>query len=212
MADDQNPFVPPTRSALDEKKRNVILAVLAHGNSRRAAARIAGCAPSTITRTIARDPRFAEQVARAEENLDIDLFRSIRNAARDPRYWRAGAWCLERRNPEEFGPRRPLSFTRREAAEFLVQVMDVTFKELPDDQVDAALDRLGELIQGIEDTRAGFPPREEVPPAEPPDVPTIPAMQPPEVEAADEETERLDDLTDKDGAAGASATRPSETV
>ena len=62
---------------------------------------------STITRTIAHDPTFADQVARAEESSDIELFRRIRNASKDPRYWRSAAWCLERRNPEEFGPRAP---------------------------------------------------------------------------------------------------------
>ena len=133
--------------------------MLANGNSRRAAAGFAGCAPSTITRTVARDPEFAVQVARAERNAEVELFRSVRNACKEPRYWRTGAWCLERRNPEEFALRPPNTFTRRQVAELLVQAMGVAFEGLPDDKVDLALKHLDTLMQEIEETADGFPPQ-----------------------------------------------------
>jgi len=56
----------PHRSVLDSTRRRTIIALLANGNSRRTAARYVGCSPATITRTAARDPEFAKQVARAE--------------------------------------------------------------------------------------------------------------------------------------------------
>ncbi len=57
----QNLGRPPV---LDETKRKTIIALLANGSSRRMAAGYVGCAPSTITRTAARDPEFAAQLAR----------------------------------------------------------------------------------------------------------------------------------------------------
>ena len=50
---------PPS---LDEAKRRKIIALLANGSSRRVAARVVGCAHSTITRTAERDPEFAADV------------------------------------------------------------------------------------------------------------------------------------------------------
>ncbi len=177
MAEEQIPGEPATRSAIDEVKRRIILTVLASGNSRRAAAKLAGCAPSTINRTVAHDPKFADQVAAAELSAEVELVRRVRNASQDPRYWRSAAWFLERRNPDEFGPRAPWTFTQREVAELLVQVMDVTFEGLSDEKVDEALARLGELVQGIQDTRAGFPPRRDAPAGGPPLAPSpVPAL------------------------------------
>jgi IS30 family transposase len=40
------------RNVLDEGKRMKIVALLSNGSSRRTAARIVGCAPSTVTYTI----------------------------------------------------------------------------------------------------------------------------------------------------------------
>ena len=56
---------------LDDSKRQTILALLSNGSRRRIAARFVRCAPSTITRTADRDPEFAEQLARAEQNLEL---------------------------------------------------------------------------------------------------------------------------------------------
>ena len=61
-----------------------------------------------------------------------------------------------------------MCFTYLEVADLLVQVMDTIFEKLSDEEVDAALERFGELIESISDMRAGFPPRRKAPPAEPP--------------------------------------------
>ena len=95
---------PPARTVLDEHKRWKIIALLANGSSRRMAARYVGCAASTITRTAARDPSFAEQVAQAEARTEMDALRAIRIAAQNKRHWRAAAWLLERRNPRRLRP------------------------------------------------------------------------------------------------------------
>ena len=96
---------------LDDKKRRTILALISNGSSRRIAARFVGCAPSTITRTADRDPFFAEQLASAENMVEVKTLQAIQNAAQKDRYWRAAAWLLERRNPEDFCRRSPELFT-----------------------------------------------------------------------------------------------------
>ena len=84
-------------AVLDETKRRMIIALLMNGSSRRMAAGFVGCAPSTITRTAARDPEFAAQLARAEGNAETEALSLIRKAAHKERYWQAAAWLLERR-------------------------------------------------------------------------------------------------------------------
>ena len=58
---------------LDESNRRTIIALITNGSSRRVAARYVGCAHTTITRTAARDPEFAAQLARAEHSAEISL-------------------------------------------------------------------------------------------------------------------------------------------
>ena len=110
---------PGRRPLLDDDKRTQILAILTNGSSRRIAAHYVGCSPGTITHTAQRDPQFADQLARAEQTAEIELVRSIRNAARQEKYWRAAAWLLERRNPADFALRPPQTFT---AEQFEAQV------------------------------------------------------------------------------------------
>ena len=145
----------PSRPVLDDKKRAKIIALLANGSSRRMAARYVGCAPSTITRTATRMPDFAEQMAVAEQNADIDALRSLRVAARKPRYWRAAAWLLERRHPDDFARRAPNTYTAEEFARCIAMVAHTITQDLPEanyERVIKKLDRLHEMTR--EDVQA----------------------------------------------------------
>ncbi len=118
---------PPT--VLDEAKRMKIVALLSNGSSRRTAACMVGCAPSTITYTAAHDQQFAEEIARAERNVEIEALRAIRAAMRQERYWRAAAWVLKRRNPDDFGPRQPKVFSQTEMCQVLSKVAEMLVGE-----------------------------------------------------------------------------------
>jgi hypothetical protein len=140
---------------LTRKNRAKIIALLANGSSRRMAARYVGCAPSTITRTAARIRGFAEQMAVAEQNADIDALRSLRVAARKPRYWRAAAWLLERRNPDEFARRTPNTYTTEEFSRCMAMVANALTRDLPEENYERVmkeLDRLHEMTK--EDVQA----------------------------------------------------------
>ncbi len=139
---------PPT---LDENKRRKIIAVLANGSSRRVAARIVGCAHSTITRTAARDPEFAAQLDAAEHNVEIEVLRNIRRAARSGRYWRAGAWLVERKNPRDFAPRTPAMLTQEELNQLFLILTGPLTENLPDDEFEAILKQIDETVEALDE-------------------------------------------------------------
>ena len=143
---DPKTSTPGRPPALDPDKRQRVIALLTIGCSRRVAARHIGCAPSTITRTAARDPDFADQVARAETNLEVELLDSIRQAAKTDRYWRAAAWLLERKNQQDYTRRSIRVYTHEQVIQFLAAALDTLRKELPQPQRDQAIQKLDTLL------------------------------------------------------------------
>lgn len=119
------------RPVLDEGKRREILAILSVGCSRRTAAKYVGCAVSTIRNTAQRDPEFAEQLGRAECNLEIAFLGNIQKAARKEQYWRAAAWALERTKPEQYAPRGPNVITVEQIRDVLGELAAFIVEEIP---------------------------------------------------------------------------------
>jgi hypothetical protein len=158
-------MVRKKRNILDQDKRSQILALLSNGSSRRTAALIVGCAPSTITRTAIRDPEFAQQLALAERNIEVSALRTIRNAARQERYWRAAAWILERLNPDEFAPRPSKSFSPAEVGRVLSHVALLLMDKCPAHDANLAIEYLDQMILTLADEFSSTPPN--VPPLAP---------------------------------------------
>ena len=132
----QNLGRPPV---LDETKRRTIIALLANGSSRRMAAGYVGCAPSTITRTAARDPEFAAQLARAEGNAETEALSLIRKAAHKECYWRAAAWLLERKNPADFAARKPDVMTPEQLRRVLASLATLILQDLSEEKLEQVL-------------------------------------------------------------------------
>lgn len=123
---------PRRRPVLDDVKKKEILAILTQGCSRRRAAQYVGCSPSTIRRTALRDAAFGEAMARAESQSEISCLTNVRKAAKKEQYWRAAAWVLERRYPEEYALRRPGTVTPEQMIDVLKQVADILMDETED--------------------------------------------------------------------------------
>jgi hypothetical protein len=119
------------RPVLDETKKHELLALLAAGCSRRVAAAYVGCSPSTIQTAARRDSKFAEALAHAENQSEVVYLQNIRRAASQDRYWRAAAWVLERRNPQDFAPRPPNTMRIEEVTELMRQFAVIVFEEVP---------------------------------------------------------------------------------
>lgn len=105
--------------------------MLAVGCNRRTAAAFVGCDVSTIRNTAERDSHFAEQLRQSEHSQEYACLKSIRKAAEQERYWRAAAWVLERKFPDNYGPRGPETITLTQIAEVLNQLSEVIVEEVP---------------------------------------------------------------------------------
>ncbi len=136
---------------LDDEKRTAIVTMLAAGCSRRMAARHVQCDPSTITRTAARDADFAAQLAEAQAGADMKALRLIDRATDQEKYWRAAAWLLERRNPEEFARRPPDTFTAEQVADVLAGFLRAVLPIVPDDCGQAVTEAFDEAVTSIAD-------------------------------------------------------------
>jgi hypothetical protein len=144
---------PPARAGrhrvLDERKQQLVLSVLAIASSRRLAAQYAGCSPSTIARTALRDPEFAENLARAEQESEINALRGIHHAAGRDKYWRAAARGLERKNPQGFGGRRGTLFDRAQVGRLFLQLLCELGAEIAEEQVEPLLAWIDRLLKQV---------------------------------------------------------------
>ncbi len=125
-------------------------------------------APSTITRTAARDPEFAAQLARAEGNAETEALSLIRKAAHKERYWRAAAWLLERKNPADFAARKPDVMTPEQLRRMLASLATLILQDLSEEKFEEILMRLDQVRLGEADCPPGvWPGATGVPPVLP---------------------------------------------
>jgi hypothetical protein len=125
MSDTGRPHV------LDESKMQTVLSLLSVGCSRTTAARFVNCDPKTIYNTAKRDPKFAEQLGRAENMSEYRFLSRIAKAGDETRYWRSAAWGLERMFPDRFGRRSPESVTPQQLAVFISRMTEMLVEEIP---------------------------------------------------------------------------------
>jgi transposase-like protein len=83
---------------------------LAAGNTRKAAARLAGVGRSTLYEWL-QVRSLADTVKRAEADAELEMVAAVRRAAQDARTWTAAAWWLERKMPDTWGKRDRLAVT-----------------------------------------------------------------------------------------------------
>ena len=141
------------KPALDEIKKREIIALLSVGCSRRTAAKYVGCDPRTIPRTAEREPKFAMQIDRAENQQEVTYLRRIQEAAQNAQYWRAAAWMLERKFPNVYGRRGPDVITVDQVRDLLVQFAEIIVEEIPAAKYrKPVLKRLAAISDTLKDT------------------------------------------------------------
>jgi hypothetical protein len=96
--------LPP--QPLNDGQRRLVCALLALGATRRSAAEFADCRRLDLEAELKRDPAFKLQVLQSELRPEINNLRTLLEAARDPKQWRAAAWALERLYPERYAPQK----------------------------------------------------------------------------------------------------------
>ncbi|MFZ5831591.1 MAG: hypothetical protein ACOY3P_16015 [Planctomycetota bacterium] len=138
------------RPILDEAKQREVVAMVAAGCTRRAAASHVGCSDRTIRATAAREPQFRQRLRHARAAFEIGHLRSIRNAAQQGRHWRAAAWALERRFPSRYAARHPEALTLPQVVQLLFELAEIAVREIPvAKHRTAVLRRLQNLVQNL---------------------------------------------------------------
>lgn len=125
---------PPGRPrALDETKLREICALVSAGSGIIGAARYVGCAASTIRREACRNPDFNERLRRASLAAELGPLNAIREAAK--KYWRAGAWLLERMDVQRYGKQNVRFLTPEQFGDLGDALIDVIKDEIKDKDV-----------------------------------------------------------------------------
>jgi len=110
-----------------------ILAGIEGGLTETDAAQCAGIHRATLIRWKSEDPELPDRIAEAKSRFVRTLTALILQhaASRFPNSWQAAAWLLERRFPDDFGPKQRLevSLDIRKEAERLAAMNDLN----PDD-------------------------------------------------------------------------------
>ncbi len=86
--------------------------------------------------------------------MEIESLRTLRDAARDTKYWRAAAWRLERKNPEDYAPRPPGTYTDRQVFGIFTKVMIYLGDVVSLEQRETVMKRVEKML---EDLSAGVP-------------------------------------------------------
>ena len=89
-------------SMRDDARDERVLEALRLGNTRDAAAGLAGYSRATLYRYLKEDEEFCQKVEAAEDEAEALVVSMIVSAAAKGT-WRAGAWWLERRRPKHYG-------------------------------------------------------------------------------------------------------------
>jgi hypothetical protein len=88
----------------------------------------------------------AEELAHAEHQAEIKPLRSVQIAAAEQKYWRAAAWLLERRNPEDFAARGARLFTAQQVSDMCSQIIELLRGDMPEENCRRALGKLDEWL------------------------------------------------------------------
>lgn len=123
----------PLRSIqLTADQQGQVLGILSVGCDRETAAGFVACAPADIARAMQVDPAFGTVVRRTEAAAELTCMRTVHQAAKDVKTWRAAVWWLERRSPERFASRGAGTVTTRQLRIFLTIIGDLLNEEIHD--------------------------------------------------------------------------------
>jgi transposase len=110
----------PTK--LTSAMRREFLGLVRAGMASTRAARALGVCPDTVTNWCRANPDFSEALEAAREESTGILEKQIHDAARKD--WRAAAWLLERRLPDEYGRKDRLEARCAVSLETILEEID----------------------------------------------------------------------------------------
>lgn len=102
-----------------------ILENLRTGMTIEAAALLAGVCRSTYYNYRENDPKFAEEADQASRFAEAVCLERIKQAAMDKMDWRAWAWILEKRFPDDYGKRQELQVNTTSSSDGTAEVLSM---------------------------------------------------------------------------------------
>jgi hypothetical protein len=108
--------------ALDADKQKTVCSLVAAGASLRQAARFVDCDPKTIRREAQRNDDFRRELAKAKTEARMHPLETLRQAAKNN--WRAALCWMERIDPDRFARPNASVVTKREANQFVADLIE----------------------------------------------------------------------------------------
>ncbi len=113
---------PGRPKALDDAKQASVCSLVAAGVSLRQVAHFVSCDPKSIRREAERNDRFRAELARAKTEAKIHPLVVLRRAAQTD--WRAALCWMERIDPDRFARPDATQVTKREANQFVRDLVE----------------------------------------------------------------------------------------
>ncbi len=114
--------------ALDESKRQMVVALIASGMQERRVAECIGCSALTIRRERRVNEDFDQQFRRAKMSVALRPLETMRKASQT--HWRAAAWLIDREERKPLGQQtKPAVVGRREVDTLLRDLREMIGRE-----------------------------------------------------------------------------------
>ena len=144
---------------LTAEQQGQVYGILSVGCDRETAANYIGCSLADIVRAMRQDAEFGASVRRTEAAAELSHMRTVQNAAKDEKNWRASVWWLERRSPERFGSRSAGAVTTRHLKAFLTIIGESLHNEIHNaedrERVMARFEQFQTLVDDLADDVCG---------------------------------------------------------
>jgi hypothetical protein len=137
---------------LTPEQEGKVFGVLSVGCDRETAANIVGCTTSEIANAMRDSPEFAKSVRQTEAMVEMAHMRTVHEAAKDPKNWKASVWWLEVRSPERFVSRGADTVTSRQLKAFIQLLSHNLNEDIRNDEDRERILKRFEEIQNFADS------------------------------------------------------------
>lgn len=136
---------------LTDQQKGHIYACVSVGCDRAAACKVARCTMRQLRNELEQDTEFSEELLRLEGATELHRMRTLHNAAKEEKHWRAATWWLEQKAKKRFSRRQAKQVTTVELQQYLGEMIDLMFSEVASDEDrDRVVARLSEMAHAIQ--------------------------------------------------------------
>lgn len=134
---------------MDIADQRMLINALTIGADINTAAQFIGLHYQELNRLLANHPDLARDIDRAQATAEINHIRTLNEAAKDPRYWRASVFWLKAHNPDQYA-RPAKQLTKAQIERFTDALFAELAQHFPDEQLSAIHDTVERQLTAIE--------------------------------------------------------------